>query len=970
MRRGRMQHVGKAASGFKKWVGVGLIMAVAMALAPPIVSADRSASAQEPAPTDLPERFSDTVTFGGLQLPTAVAFTPGGKAFVAEKSGIIKVYDGIGDRTPTTFADLRRQVLDNGDRGLLGLAVDPGFPREPYVYALYTHDAPIGGTAPVYRDACGRTPSGEHTCIASARLSRLTAAGDRMQAERVLIEDWCTNFPSHSVGTVLFGPDGSLYAGAGDGANPSTDYGQRGAPVNPCGDPPTRVGTTPTPPRAAGGSLRSQDLLTPEDPVTLDGTIIRVDPETGRGWPGNPLADSTDANARRIVAMGLRNPFRFTLRPGTEELWVGDVGRFAQEEIDRLVPQRGRVPNAGWPCYEAANRLGAFDSLNFNLCEDLYQAGSGAVVQPYLAYRHGSRLTPGEDCRLDSGDSITGGVFYTGRSYPSEFRGAYVFGDYAHECLWYMPKGSNDLPDRSRVGLLSDQVGGVVQLATGPGGDLFYVRIGTGRNDGQIRRISYQSGNRPPVARIQASRTGGSLPLEVVLDGSRSSDPEGGRLSYAWDLDDNGSFETVGARQTVTFRRRGTYTVRLRVRDPQDATGVASVRIVAGISPPVIRLDAPQPTMRWSVGQRIPFAATATTRSGRELPASALSWSITLQHCLPAGGCHRHPLNAFDGVRRGSIVAPEHDYPAYIDVQVTAEHLGQTATRTVRLRPRAVELTFRTDPSNLRVLAGQRTGRTPFRQTFIAGASLALSTPSPQTRNGVRFTFGSWSDGGGRTHQFVVPARRRTLTASFGRSGPPSALLLVQNPKRLNLSERAVRRHVHGGLGFQVETRPTSVSAERLQGHDVVLVTPSTRARALGRTLRRAAVGVVTWQAALLPRLGMTGPRRSGRTPPVSSLTIHRPGHALAAGQQGTVRVTRQPLPMTWGAAPLRAQRIAMASAGPARTVLFGYEAHDSMVGARAPARRVGLFPSARMPSYLNRRGWRLFEAAVRWAAN
>ena len=155
-------------------------------------------------------------------------------------------------------------------------------------------------------------------------MTRLTATGDVGGAEKVLVWDWCQSGSSgHAMQDVRFGQDGMLYVGAGDGsrANP-TDYGQFG---NACGDPPTPTGAL-TPPTAEGGSLRAQDLRTMSDPVGLDGSIIRIDPATGAGAPGNPLAASTDANTRRIVAEGLRNPFRYTFRPGTNEIWIGDVG--------------------------------------------------------------------------------------------------------------------------------------------------------------------------------------------------------------------------------------------------------------------------------------------------------------------------------------------------------------------------------------------------------------------------------------------------------------------------------------------------------------------------------------------------------------------------------------------------------------------------------------------------------------------
>ena len=80
-------------------------------------------------------------------------------------------------------------------------------------------------------------------------------------SEKVLVEDWCQQYPSHSVGDLTFGPDGALYASAGEGASfDFVDYGQKGSPLNPCGDPPGGSGATLTPPTAEGGSLRSQSL--------------------------------------------------------------------------------------------------------------------------------------------------------------------------------------------------------------------------------------------------------------------------------------------------------------------------------------------------------------------------------------------------------------------------------------------------------------------------------------------------------------------------------------------------------------------------------------------------------------------------------------------------------------------------------------------------------------------------------------
>ena len=501
----------------------------------------------------LPDGFQETVLFSGLTAPTAVRFAPDGRVFVAEKSGLIKVFDNTSDTTPTVFADLRSNVHDFWDRGLLGLALHPDLATNPYVYALYTYDAAIGGTAPTWGDSCPNPPGATSDgCVVSGRLSRLQiGAGNVMAgAEQVLIEDWCQQYPSHSIGALEFGADGALYVSGGDGASFTfTDYGQDGNPLNPCGDPPVPAGVLQTPPTAEGGALRSQDLRTTSDPTTLDGAILRVDPTTGAGLPDNPLAASPDANARRIIAYGLRNPFRITTRPGTSEIWAGDVGWSSWEEIDRVLdPTDTVVENFGWPCYEGPSRQPGYDSPDLAICEGLY-AEAGAVTSPYFNYHHNESVVPGEVCPI-GGSSIAGISFrfYQGGSYPPEYDGALFFADYSRDCIWVMFKGANGNPDTTARKTFVGGAANPVDLQIGPSGDLVYVDY----DGGTIRRVHYgnlappppsdpnPSANDAPTATIAAptSTTTWKVGDMVSFSGS-ATDPEQGALptsSLSWSL--------------------------------------------------------------------------------------------------------------------------------------------------------------------------------------------------------------------------------------------------------------------------------------------------------------------------------------------------------------------------------------------------------------------------------------------------
>ncbi|HXV32614.1 MAG TPA: PQQ-dependent sugar dehydrogenase [Gaiellaceae bacterium] len=709
----------------------------------------------------LPPGFQESVAITGLVQPMVVRFSPDGRVFVAEKSGLIKVFDDLDDPTPSTYADLRTQVYDYWDRGLLGMALAPNFPVDPSIYVLYTRDAMLGGAAPRWNDACP-TPPGPNTdgCVASARLSRLNAAGN----ETVLVTDWCQQFPSHSVGQIQFGPDGALYASAGDGAAfHTTDYGQLGNPVNPCGDPVNE-----------GGSLRAQDLRTAGDPVGLDGTVIRVSPATGAAFPGNPLSGNADLNARRIVVHGLRNPYRTTFRPGTSELWIGDVGFGKYDEIDRITDVLGTVENGGWPCIEGPLPPPAWERLRLPICENLYAAGPAAVHAPYYSYPHADKVVPGESCPSGS-TSLSGLAFYQGGPYPAAYDGALFFADYSRDCIWAMRTGGGALPNPANVLTFVAPATNPVALEIGPGGDLYYVDfggdpvVGGGKTPGTIRRISYFAGNQPPTARIVASTTSGLAPLTVQFDGRTSSDPESGVLSYSWDLDGDGQRDdSTSATPQRTYTQAGTVTVKLRVTDPAGLWDEVTVLISVGNTAPSATITAPTAATRWAVGQSLPFAGTATDGQDGTLPASAYSWELLMHHC--PSNCHTHPVEVMTGATGGAFVAPDHEYPSHLELRLTVTDSGGLQdTATVLLQPRTVDLTLDASVPGIELTLGSASGPAPFTETVIEDSVHTLSAPATQTVGGVRYAFRSWSDGGARIHT-VTASSATTFTATYARA--------------------------------------------------------------------------------------------------------------------------------------------------------------------------------------------------------
>lgn len=414
----------------------------------------------------LPVGFTADVFVSGIDAPTAMAFAPDGRIFVAEKGGKVWAVSENGIRADEPFIDLEAEVNGQADRGLLGIAVDPDFSTNGYVYLLYTVD-PVPGE-----------PDEDADMPTFGRLTRYTELVEAADPESrfVLIGETAGDgFPlasiTHTVGDIIFGPGGTLFVSVGDGAvDTKADVGH--------GTTERDIAFTQMFPAGEDiGALRAQSL------DSLDGKILRINPDTGGGvetnpfWTGDPFA-----NRSRVFAYGMRNPFRIALRigeAGEETLFVGDVGNRLWEEISVA----GAGANLGWPCYEGPDL-----SLEFAataeaaaVCDALVQDG---LTLPTFSYPNAARLDAGS--AGFTGVAVVGGDVYTGRSFPAEYDGSYFFTDLSGEFLKILdvtPDGGL-LAVRDFATGLESPVQVVVHPATG---DLYIAEIASNR----ISRIQY-----------------------------------------------------------------------------------------------------------------------------------------------------------------------------------------------------------------------------------------------------------------------------------------------------------------------------------------------------------------------------------------------------------------------------------------------------------------------------------------------
>ncbi len=768
----------------------------------PILSDGSANAIPEPA---APVGFSiETVLgdHGELTLPTAVAFAPDGTIFVAEKSGIIKRFDDPDDSIPQIFADMSTEVYDYGDKGLLGLAVDPMFlDGRPYVYAAYSYDAPPGQVAPYWGDACPAPISGPADgCTTTAKVVRLTVVGmSTMTTPITLIHDqWCQQFATNTIGHVAVGPDGYLYVSSGEGSyEGAVDYGQFATPsLNPCKDP---GGTSP--PAAQGGALRSQDIATIADAERLDGAVIRVDPDTGIGASSNPFGGAADPNRRRVIAYGLHNPSRFTFRPGTNEVWIADAGRTGHEEINKIASPATPIDNFGWPCYEGDAPQASYQAVGLNLCNSLY--ASGAAQPPQFSYQHNAPVISGDGCTT-SRSEISAIEFYRGGDYPAGFDGAMFAVDKFRKCVWLVRPNLVGFPDWDKRQLFMAHDRDIRDLDVGPSGDLFWVDSAGGR----VERLKYSLSNTAPAARIIATPTSGSTPLTVSFDSSGSHDPDiGDRIvAVAWDLDGDGSFDDSTATNPVwSYTNPSPVTVSLRVTDTADANGYDTVTIMPSATPPELWILNPANHTNgdtiiaddlYSIGDSVSFTGIAVDAEDGVVNASNYRWELTKHDCVSEVECGPELLQTFNNLATASFVIPAHDYPSHLELKfVATDSAGFSSSKVVRFGAQPASLTVTSEPTGAEVTVDAATVTTPYSATVIANSRIEVSGAATQDIAGTSHDWVSTSGVGPDGRTVTVSSAGATAHITYS----PTIRPVIMPPYRITGADGLTFNFAQGG---------------------------------------------------------------------------------------------------------------------------------------------------------------------------
>ncbi|AOS63199.1 OmpL47-type beta-barrel domain-containing protein [Actinoalloteichus hymeniacidonis] len=592
-------------------------------------------------PEDLTPFAEATGDFEKIQLtedvgePMALAVTPDGRVLMTDRRGIIKIFNPDSYNV-TTAAEI--EVYAGEEDGLQGIAVDPNFEENGWVYTYYSPPDPEPRN----------------------RLSRFKLEGDVIdrESEQIILEvptqrDLCC----HVGGDIDFDSAGNLFLSTGDNTNSWASDGY--TPIDERED------------RSAFDAQRSSGNTN-----DLRGKLLRIHVEEDGSYTipeGNLFPEGTEGTRPEVYYMGLRNPFRFSVDQETDRIFLGVVGPDARDAnpdrgphaFDEVYLMDG-PGNGGWPFCMGPNEPyrdydfatgesgEAFDcsapvndSPNNTGLTDLPPATPADIYYTYGC----SEEFPEIPC--EGGNSAFGGPVYrydesldSPTKFPESYDGAHFFYEYSRNFVADVRFDENGEYSSMTPFLEELDFNQPMDMEFGPEGSLYVIEYGGGfftpGTYAGLYRIDYTEGVQSPDVALASTETSGEAPLEVSFDATGTTDPNGGELSYAWDFEGDGVNDAEGITGTHTYTENGIYNAKLEVTNSAGRVTVRRVTITIGNYAPEVEFTTPGNGALFGWGDEIAYDVSVDDVEDGTIGDGISCSAVTVQTAL-GHDVHAHP---------------------------------------------------------------------------------------------------------------------------------------------------------------------------------------------------------------------------------------------------------------------------------------------------------------------------------------
>ncbi len=517
-------------------------------------------------------RFVKEVLDAGLDEPMELEMLPDGNLLFIERSGAIKLYEPKLGETRTVA---KMNVHTEHEDGLLGLALDPNYGTNHWIYLFYS---PVG------------TEPKQHVSRFELKDGEIDFATEKVVLEIPVQREECC----HSAGSLEFDKNGNLFISVGDNTNPHQSDGY--APID------GREGRGPY--DAQKSSANTNDLR---------GKILRIQPQADGSYSipdGNLFPKDGSVGRPEIYVMGCRNPYRIAIDDQSGYLYWGDVGPDAGEDsLGRGPKGYDEVNQAreagffGWPYFIGNNQAyhqydfesqksgTPFDpakpmnvSLNNTGAKQLPPAQAAFIYYPYGNSPEFPQVGDGARNAMAAGVYHFGDYPTTEKKFPQYYDGKLFIYDWMRGWIMAVTLNENGDFERMERFLPSQRFSNPIDIIFGPDGDLYMLEYGTvwfsDNPDARLVHIGYIAGNRQPVAKVASNQSVGKVPLQVQFNGEESVDFDGDELTYSWDFGDGNTSDQVNP--NYTFEKAGEYKVKLTVSDSEGKSMTTTTEVLAG----------------------------------------------------------------------------------------------------------------------------------------------------------------------------------------------------------------------------------------------------------------------------------------------------------------------------------------------------------------------------------------------------